>query len=761
MLRNHFSIIQQLLTIIIIVISSFLLKQQVSAACTGTMTCTRACYEDCTCDLVLGVCPVACRQTVCPTVTIQCSSIQESDGSCGALPVPQTYNCATSWSANCSTYYGTPGVTPSPVASGAPPPAEWGACGSCSGCGLTSNLCRTNPEGQCVADQGGCYQDANACTWAITYDSGGEQCKEAGQQRLESNDICCPDLVFRVDLNGICACPECGDGQCYGGGGENAVTCPADCCTASCTGAQCGQPNNCGGYCPSTDSGAPGTPVLTPANGGTVTISGTTATVQWTAVAKADSYLIDLYPSDSDCTTYPTHCGRSAIGTSYTFTPDYGKNSYTYRVSALNSSCGYQTGTAAGPATFTIMAPITGTFYNDPGQAAALAGSICALGGATPLDLQAATGEGISAVGSTGGTYNGTITTSTFNLLAPYWPTSWGANNIVTLNPGADGSGVNYTCTCPEGCTYSGVASPQAAVNYFLLPENLLTASWWQVQGGSAYAGRTAGISVYSPTPDTSTCSGASCSPYVSAFDATDEPLSAGLVVTGGGAIDSQRETGNQQTFVTEQSPQLFVTGTSTSRFQEKYEYFYRKFSFQNLNQAAVTPATLPAGQAYFYSGTLTLTEQWNIAAGENVIIFVDGDLIIADNSNVNTLITVEDGGFFALIVSGDITIHENVGNDTFADTTPNLEGVYIADGTITTASRGSAAGGDDRFVGAGSFIGWTGVNLERDFSSDADTSRLLNSQTTPSELFIYRPDFVKNIPEAMMSPRYIWQETN
>lgn len=233
------------------------------------------------------------------------------------------------------------------------------------------------------------------------------------------------------------------------------------------------------------------------------------------------------------------------------------------------------------------------------------------------------------------------------------------------------------------------------------------------------------------------------------------------MIVTGGGAIDSQRETGNQQTFVTEQNPQLFVTGATTTRFQEKYEYFYRKFTFQNLTDPNNTPFGLPNGQAYFYDGDLTISSPWSITTGQEVIVFVNGNLTFSDIGNVNQLVTVEDGGFLSFIVSGNITVNENVGNEDLTSTDTNLEGIYIADGTITIDSRGSAAGGDDRFVGAGSFIGWTGVSLERDFRSDADTSRLLNTQTTPSELFIYRPDFVKNIPEAMMSPRYIWQETN
>jgi hypothetical protein len=33
---------------------------------------------------------------------------------------------------------------------------QWGACGSCSACGANSNVCRTSPEGACIADPAGC-----------------------------------------------------------------------------------------------------------------------------------------------------------------------------------------------------------------------------------------------------------------------------------------------------------------------------------------------------------------------------------------------------------------------------------------------------------------------------------------------------------------------------------------------------------------------------------------------------------------------------
>ncbi len=88
----------------------------------------------------------------------------------------------------------------------------------------------------------------------------------------------------------------------------------------------------------------------------------------------------------------------------------------------------------------------------------------------------------------------------------------------------------------------------------------------------------------------------------------------------------------------------------------------------------------------------------------------------------------------------------------TITGNTPAVEGVYIADRIII---QGGLSGGDKKFVGAGTFVGWSGVTLGRSFADP------LANDTNPSELFIFRPDFVQNVPERMTRPLYTWQETN
>ena len=180
----------------------------------------------------------------------------------------------------------------------------------------------------------------------------------------------------------------------------------------------------------------------------------------------------------------------------------------------------------------------------------------------------------------------------------------------------------------------------------------------------------------------------------------------------------------------------------------------------------ATEPTTAPLGdkRAYFHQGNMTIQQAWNVQASDATnptVIFIDGDLTISDPTNVGQLIQVENGAFLAFIVSGDIIIEGNVGNSTLTSNTPNLEGMYVANGHIIVQSVGAAAGGDKTFVGAGTFAGWSGVSLERDYASASDPLRNQENNTKAVERFIFRPDLVKNVPERMAQPRLVWQETN
>ena len=500
-----------------------------------------------------------------------------------------------------------------------------------------------------------------------------------------------------------------------------------------------------------------------------------TITVSWTTAAKAEQYDLQLYPAGTDCLHTSASC-QVMYGTSFTFSPSPDFAAYSFRVRAINTTCGIdEYGAWSSLSTFTLMSEITGAFYHDPLGAAGTTGlgGQCSLAGAAAISP--GSGASIDTAGRDDLTRAGLITGTTYRNVVPYWPSIATPNNIVTLTPGTISPGVDYVCTCPAGCHYGGIASPQTGVNFYLRSAAAAD-GWWQVFGGHSYAVRTSGAALISYVPTLCT-SATACIPAVHRKDTADTSESAGFAMTGGGDIDTRLDVGSQTSHVTDRTAQTFVRGTKGVPFREGYDYFYRRFSlgasppidsddFAASANDARKPTTSPRNgkAAYFHSGNLTIRNPWHVRAADahnQLVIFVDGDLILTDPSDVDRLLQVDQGAFLAFIVSGNILVEANVGNATLVANTPNLEGVFIADGELTVASQGADTGGDDTFVGAGTFVGWGGVNLERDYKSTSDPLRIEENSSKAVERFIYRPDFVVNIPEPMTAPLLLWQETN
>jgi len=115
----------------------------------------------------------------------------------------------------------------------------------------------------------------------------------------------------------------------------------------------------------------------------------------------------------------------------------------------------------------------------------------------------------------------------------------------------------------------------------------------------------------------------------------------------------------------------------------------------------------------------------------EIIVILVNGDV------SIDYDISVAEGGFLAIISSGNITIGNEV---------TNVEGVYVADGIISSGTS------ESQLIGEGIFTGWLGIDLRRDFNT-------IQNNTTPAEKFIYRPDLVRNVYHYLLKPKISWQE--
>lgn len=309
-------------------------------------------------------------------------------------------------------------------------------------------------------------------------------------------------------------------------------------------------------------------------------------------------------------------------------------------------------------------------------------------------------------------------------------------------------------CICPNSsCQHSGLVSPLDDVNFFVRG-NIIRDSWWQVVDGPVQAKD----AISSQIPVDTCANDPACEPFV-VRDSTSSNATGVVVVsnTSASSIDTSDESGYQ---VNQIAPgtNIAVKGSNIGEVIENYDYFYRNYSMgvsptsdvNNLNNLTKPGSPPNNGRAYYANGDAEIRNgSWNVSSGESIVVFINGDL------NIEREIQVEEGGFLAFIVKGDITIDQSVCQSNYLSQDPVVEGLYLADGTLTIEGTGS--GGDCKFVGGGSFVGWSGVNLQRDFN-DGGAQSAWNSQA-PAELFVYRPDLIVNLPERMSTPLYLWQE--
>lgn len=121
--------------------------------------------------------------------------------------------------------------------------------------------------------------------------------------------------------------------------------------------------------------------------------------------------------------------------------------------------------------------------------------------------------------------------------------------------------------------------------------------------------------------------------------------------------------------------------------------------------------------------------------------------ILLVDNANLNITgnINLTDGaGFFMTIINGNISVDPSVGGGT----SPNLEGLYFADGTFSSGTTGQANNTQLWLRGAVAVAG--GTNLQRDLSDNG---------SSPAELFEYAPDQIMLFPKVLGSRAMNWKE--
>lgn len=483
----------------------------------------------------------------------------------------------------------------------------------------------------------------------------------------------------------------------------------------------------------------------------------------------------------------------------------------TFAVRAINNSCDPSSSEYSLWATvdFTLVGNVTGEYRDDTiGGSCSLAVTLINL----PLDS-----------GNVVGLYKGnSLVTSqfasgtNFSLQTLYHPSaSWNFMNGGALsarlqvhNPDLTQAYICSQCSVQSGtctpdfsycfCTINDLVTDQLTgygKNFYLRKYNLANDPWWQTWSGLAYGKN--GIRSVGPVNDVvpGSCRDDDyCDPHVvqtlsgpnGASDPTKDNSAGITMVDGSASIVGGNEGGG---FYSNRNNNERVTGGFVqSADHENYDYFAKttdvdvplssennsgsNTSINTLNQLSAQ-STATGDSVYSVPGNLTITinaatSKWNITGNTKHVIFVPGNLTInvsnaSTNADQQQLINVDSGSFLAFIVAGNITISADIGysgdSGLNALQTPNIEGVFISDDVLTVSSYGGSSPTDRKFVGAGTFVGWTNVDLQRDFNNGAQRKEL--HKDTPTETFIYRPDFMVNTPVILQRSQLTWQEVN
>ncbi len=592
---------------------------------------------------------------------------------------------------------------------------------------------------------------------------------------LICNSICTLDTqCSSVDPAWTC---DDTSGRCRMAANPTSVSCVP--CVASCGGTTCGSTS-------ATPNQVTNVRINGTASGNLDLSSGGTMNITWNdpgisdVNSNIDYYIIEIwnrsegttppYPCNaaSNCSTYNT-TGKVE---SYTTTASANHDNDIYvAVRAVNDTCvsvGY--GAWSSSSTMDLVTTVTGFIYDDP-NASPDAFNNCVSSSTTLVDVSAYPGSTITT--SVGGT--ATLLTSSYTIEdLPYAPdSSWADYGFeVTLNLDNSVDPANpIICACPVdlldpySCVNTNTSSPSSSQNIYVTSVNLSSGPWWQTSGGNIFGAS----SLISAIPDACAAS-AVCKEYLSTQNSDGDINSAGVPITGASSISSN----GHYTEMDGAQPRS-LNADHSNLIRENYDYFARNVNLTSARTVAASITAIPSNatadadgnEFYYRNGNLTvdLSSTATINSGRKIVMFVNGNITFTSDPDVS-MIDVAEGSFIGFISSGNITFDANVGNTVATDTSSNIEGVFIADGSIRVDGYSDAPINDDtlidnKFVGEGTFVGWSGFSLSRDYENTANPLQKVLNNTNPIELFVFRPDFNLHTPTIMMSPSLVWQEVN
>lgn len=344
---------------------------------------------------------------------------------------------------------------------------------------------------------------------------------------------------------------------------------------------------------------------------------------------------------------------------------------------------------------------------------------------------------------------NGSLSTVTVTSLQPA---------IATVS----GSGVNRTVTGQKGgvatirvsATVNGAGGSGSCgpVNRILTVNQV---AWWQVKDGDVVA--RGNLTSRIPLA----CNAAvGCNP---AFNLKGPGGFPGLPIYSGATYDFADSTASLGIPAEGTIPWISQSNYASGVNNYSYASFVRQLppsilaGMTTLASGNIDASTFAGASDTDYSwykvvGNAIVTGDIVITGSKKVILLVEGG-----NLTVNGKIDIQSpgSGFFMTLVGkdasnnrGNLTV--NAGNAAAATTATLLEGVFFAEGTVSSGTRGTR--NDSAFKIRGSVASLTGVSLLRDLGD-------VGNINTAGDTVEYAPEISMMIPKELLRDRVTWQE--
>lgn len=329
---------------------------------------------------------------------------------------------------------------------------------------------------------------------------------------------------------------------------------------------------------------------------------------------------------------------------------------------------------------------------------------------------------------------------TTPSIAGTYYPTCNGQSNAACYAWGST------TWTTGGRTVTFIVATPTPAP----IPTPSVGGAWLQVVGGDVYAKE----NMYSYVPESPP------GPSPRAFVLPGTGGYPGIVTYGTNYDFDVSESSKGQGWVSALNATTYANWLAKDSYSPVnfYQLMLRRFGGEPAlwDDATAAFTALPAYQyeqnngqddktkpiPYYIGSSLEVSNDLTIADGEKLVVFVGGNLTIKGQ------ILTNGSGFVAFIVDGDIIVDPSVGT-TYDLNTPVVNGVYISAGTFHTGT--STTLNHERFVASGVFVAGN-FALERDLG-------LAVNPLASAELFMYDPQILITMPDAMRDSPIVWQE--